>query len=118
MVGPREAVRSVSAKRSRRSLELVRGVVEAVVVDHVRELVRGGELGLGDLAGAPRSARASSVPRPISRVRSASSDGGAMKMRIASGIVSATWRAPWTSISSTTGAPSAVRRSSSERSVP
>ena len=29
-----------------------------------------------------------------------------MKMRIASGIVCATWRAPWTSISSTTDAPS------------
>ena len=41
-----------------------------------------------------------------------------MKMRIASGIVRATWRAPWTSISSTTDAPPAVRRSSSERSVP
>ena len=41
----------------------------------------------------------------MSRVRSASSDGGAMKIRTASGIVSAIWRAPWTSISSTTGAP-------------
>ena len=41
-----------------------------------------------------------------------------MKMRTASGIVSATWRAPWTSISSTTEAPSAVRFASSERSVP
>ena len=30
-----------------------------------------------------------------------------MKIRIASGIVFATWRAPWTSISSTTDAPSA-----------
>ena len=58
------------------------------------------------------------MPRPISRVRSVSSDGGAMKIRTASGIVCATWRAPWTSISSTTDAPSAVRFSSSERSVP
>ncbi len=32
--------------------------------------------------------------------------------------VSAIWRAPCTSISSTTGTPAAVRRSSSERSVP
>ena len=61
---------------------------------------------------------ASSVPRPISRVRSVSSDGGAMKMRIASGIVRSTWRAPCTSISSTTDAPSSVRFSSSERKVP
>ena len=60
----------------------------------------------------------SSVPRPINRVRSVSSDGGAMKMRTASGIEPATWRAPWTSISSTTDAPSAVRFSSSERNVP
>ena len=46
-----------------------------------------------------------SVPRPTSRARSASTDGGAMNTCIASGIVSRTWRAPWTSISSTTGAP-------------
>ena len=36
----------------------------------------------------------------------------------ASGIALRTWRAPCTSISSTTGRPSASRRSSSERSVP
>ena len=36
----------------------------------------------------------------------------------ASGIVFATCRAPWTSISRTTGLPASVRRSSSDRSVP
>ena len=60
----------------------------------------------------------SSVPRPTRRVRSASSYGGAMKTCTASGSVVRTWRAPWVSISSTTGCPAAVRRSSSERRVP
>src|SRR6185312_3280721 len=60
----------------------------------------------------------SSVPRPTRRARSASSDGGAMKTWTASGSAARTWRAPWSSISSTTGCPAAVRRSSSERSVP
>ena len=69
-------------------------------------------------SGARRSAPGSRARGRSAAVRSVSSDGGAMKMRIASGIVSATWRAPWTSISSTTDAPSAVRFSSSERSVP
>ena len=41
-----------------------------------------------------------------------------MNTATASGIASRTWRAPWTSISSTTGAPARTRRSSSERSVP
>jgi len=41
-----------------------------------------------------------------------------MKTCTASGIRSRIWRAPWTSISSTTGTPLAARRSSSERSVP
>ena len=41
-----------------------------------------------------------------------------MKMRTASGIVRSTWRAPWTSISSTTDAPPPVRLASSESSVP
>src|SRR4051794_33111667 len=44
-------------------------------------------------------------PRPTSRARSASSDGGRMKICTASGIVSRTCRAPWSSISSTTGSP-------------
>ena len=52
------------------------------------------------------------APRPGER------DGGAMKTRTASGSVWATCRAPWTSISSTTGCPPAMRPSSSERSVP
>ena len=59
-----------------------------------------------------------SVPRPTSRARSASADGGAMNTATASGIALRTWRAPWTSISSTTGTPRTSRRSSSERSVP
>src|SRR3954451_7930925 len=59
-----------------------------------------------------------SVPRPTSRARSASSDGGAMNTCTASGPRSRIWRAPWTSISSTTGTPLAARRSSSERRVP
>ena len=88
---PRPTHRGGSASRCGGAddpLELVDGVVEAVVVDDVRELVRRGELGLGAPRGAPRSDRGVSVPRPIRRVRSVSSDGGAMKMRIASGIVS------------------------------
>jgi hypothetical protein len=36
----------------------------------------------------------------------------------ASGIASRTWRAPWTSISRTTGSPRRRRPSSSERRVP
>ena len=36
----------------------------------------------------------------------------------ASGTAPRTWRAPWTSISSTTGTPARTRSSSSERSVP
>src|SRR4051812_34366653 len=58
------------------------------------------------------------VPRPTRRARSASSEGGAMKTWHASGMRSRIWRAPWTSISSTTGTPALARRSSSERSVP
>ena len=41
-----------------------------------------------------------------------------MKIWTASGIAARTWRAPCTSISSTTEWPSASRRSTSERSVP
>jgi hypothetical protein len=41
-----------------------------------------------------------------------------MKICTASGSVSRTWRAPWTSISRTTGRPPEVWRSSSSRSVP
>ena len=41
-----------------------------------------------------------------------------MKTSTASGIAARTWRAPWTSISSTTDAPRASRRSTSERRVP
>src|SRR5436190_15354445 len=56
-----------------------------------------------------------SEPRPIRRSRSASRDGGAMKTVYASGTRSRTWRAPCTSISSTS---TSTSRSSSERSVP
>jgi hypothetical protein len=41
-----------------------------------------------------------------------------MKTCTAAGMRSRICRAPWTSISSTTGTPEAARRSSSERSVP
>ncbi len=108
----RHALARDDAARARRPL------VEVVVVDDVREVLGGLELGLGHLAGGARSRRGRRCPRPIRRVRSTSCEGGAMKMRTASGIVCSTWRAPWTSISSTTDCPSAVRFSSSERSVP
>ena len=94
------------------------GVLEPVVDHHVRELAARVELLVGRGAAARRSASGSSVPRPTSRVRSASSLGGAMKIWIASGIASRIWRAPWTSISSTTGRRPPIRASSSERSVP
>ncbi len=61
---------------------------------------------------------AESVPRPTSRVRSASWDGGEMNTAIASGIAWRTCRAPWTSISKTIGTPAASRFSISDRSVP
>ena len=108
--------RSSRARDDRR--QLLERVVETVVDDHVAELGLCGELLLGDLAGGARPPAASSVPRPISRVRSAASDGGAMNTCTASGIAARTWRAPWTSISSTTGTPARTRSSSSERSVP
>src|SRR4051794_18005534 len=60
----------------------------------------------------------SSVLRPTSRSRRVSSFGGAMNTWVASGSASATWRAPWTSISSTRSLPSRSARSSSERGVP
>ncbi len=41
-----------------------------------------------------------------------------MKIRIASGIAARTWRAPWTSISSTTERPSRSLSSTASRSVP
>ena len=41
-----------------------------------------------------------------------------MKTWTDSGIAARTWRAPWTSISSTTERPAASRRSTSERRVP
>ena len=59
-----------------------------------------------------------SVPRPTSRVRSASRLGGAMNTWSASGIASRTCRAPWTSISRTTGSPRRSRPSSSAAQGP
>ena len=61
-------------------------VLEAVVDDDVVELVLRRELLLGDAQARARPASASSVPRPTSRARSASRDGGAMKTCTASGI--------------------------------
>ena len=82
-----------------------------------------GELGLGgELLLGHREAAVDLLavvgPRPCRRSRSASSEGGEMNTCTASGIAARTWRAPWTSISSTTGTPRCTRRSSSERSVP
>ena len=75
------------------------------------ELALGGAQALLDLLG-----RVGAPPDQPRAQRLA--DGGAMNTATASGIASRTWRAPWTSISSTTGTPRARRRSSSERSVP
>ena len=81
------------------------------------ELVLGGELALGDgeaafdLLGVVGPAADEPLAQRLP-------DGGAMNTWTASGSVSRTWRAPCTSISSTTGTPAVVRRSSSERSVP
>ena len=90
------------------------------VVDHdVGELGLGGQLASRASAAAPRSARGCRCPGRPAAPRSASSDGGAMKTWTASGIVPRTWRAPWISISSTTGAPAgraARARSAASRS--
>ena len=71
-------------------------------------LARGGQAAL-DLLG--RVGR----PRCDQALASASNDGGSMKIRTASGSASRTWRAPWTSISSTIPR---AGRSSSLHSVP
>src|SRR6478609_3824628 len=70
------------------------------------------------VASRASTSSGASVPRPTRRARSASTDGGAMNTCTASGIAARIWRAPCTSISSTTPAASAMRRSSSDRSVP
>ena len=88
-------------------LQLVGRVLEPVVDDDVAELVLRGKL----LARGLKSCLDLLLvvgPAP----------GGAMKIWTASGIASRICRAPWTSISSTTGWPPAMRPSSSERSVP
>src|SRR4051795_3235120 len=54
-----------------------------------------------------------SVLRPTSRSRRVASEGGAMKTWVAPGSASPTWRAPWTSISSTSGLPARSARSTS-----
>ena len=93
------------------------GVLEPVVDHDVRELVLRGELLLGgaqallDLHGVVGAAadqpRAQRLAR---RRRDEDLDRVGQRAR--------TCRAPSSSISSTTGVPAAVRRSSSERSVP
>ena len=59
-----------------------------------------------------------SVPRALEPTPQGLGSGGAMKIWTESGFAARTWRAPWTSISSTTEWPASSRRSTSERSVP
>ena len=99
------------------ALQLADRGLEPIVDDDVAELGLG--LELVQAVGRRRStSSAASVPRPTRRSRRASTEGGAMKTCSASGMASRIWRAPWTSISSTTGTPAAVRRASSDRRVP
>src|SRR3954447_22739828 len=61
---------------------------------------------------------ADSVPRPRRRRSSSSHVGGARNTSSASGISWRTWRAPCTSISSSTASPAASRSSTGRRGVP
>src|SRR5580692_1408299 len=59
-----------------------------------------------------------SVPRPSSRLTSSSQEGGARNTSSASGTAARTWRAPFTSISRSTGSPWSSRRLTGDRWVP
>ena len=85
--GARTAARAPSGldRRPDDLAELADGVLEAVVDDDVRELVLRVELVAPRPRAAWRSRSPLSVPRPTSRSRSASREGGAMKTCSASG---------------------------------
>ena len=87
------------------SLELPQGPLQVVVHD------RGGRTPPAAASssrarppGAARSARGVRRRAPAQALARSSNDGGAMNTCTASGRVSRTWRAPWTSISSTIAA--------------
>jgi hypothetical protein len=82
-------------------VECVDGAVEAVVDDDVRELVARRELGPLQPRGASRSSLGVVGGAQLEAGAERLEDGGAMKTRTAVGIAALTWRAPWTSISST-----------------